>query len=92
VNNLLTIKEAAAICKCSPNTLSKAIDEGRLKVIRITSSKKGRRIDPSDLQEFINQCRTRIQITDIKYISGHADITSSLDELLRPKRKRVKSN
>ena len=92
MNNLLTIKEAAEICSVSSWTIGKAIDEGRLNVVNISPSKKGRRIDPSDLQEFINQCRSIKQSMVIRSTLDQESITSSLDELLKTKRKRAKSN
>jgi excisionase family DNA binding protein len=55
---LLTIEEAAAYLRVDPKTVYRLINANELKAVLV-----GRvyRIDPSDLQEFVNNSKIKVQ-------------------------------
>jgi len=50
---LLTIPETAKKLSSCPRTVHRLIDSGKLPVVEITPSRRGRRINPSDLKQFM---------------------------------------
>ena len=55
--DLLTIQEAADRLRCSTKTIRRAIDAGRLRVVRLGESARSDRIHPDDLAAFVNVSR-----------------------------------
>lgn len=55
---LLTVSEVAAYLGCSVGNVYALIDAGELPVIAVGKS-RGYRIDPRDLDEFLNRRKTR---------------------------------
>lgn len=60
VEKLLTLRQAAEQCECSPKTLRRAIDAGDLVAVRLGSSSKSDRIHPGDLQRYWQLRRTGV--------------------------------
>ena len=60
---LLTFREAAQQCECSPRMLRRQADSGELATVRLGSSAKSDRIHPADLAAFIAR-RRRCQSTN----------------------------
>lgn len=58
VEKLLTLRQAAEQCECSPKTLRRAIDAGDLVAVRLGSSSKSDRIHPADLEKYRQLRRT----------------------------------
>jgi excisionase family DNA binding protein len=52
-DEFLTVGEVAAALRCSPRTVLRVIDEGRLPAVRV--SERIRRVGRSDLREFIGK-------------------------------------
>jgi excisionase family DNA binding protein len=51
---LLTVREAAVVLRCSATNVYSLIDNGELPFVRVGNA-KGYRIDPRDIDEFIQQ-------------------------------------
>lgn len=53
-NPLLTVREAAALLRCSATNVYSLIDSGEIPVVRVGNA-KGYRIDPRDIDAFIQK-------------------------------------
>lgn len=86
---LLTIRNAAECLRISPRTVRRLVAQGELPVIRLTKTVKGDRIDPADLEEFIERQRWRVAPISLGPGHGHlgrapVDVEAELDRILGP--------
>jgi excisionase family DNA binding protein len=82
---LLTIGETAELLSVSTKTVHRLIDNGKLRIIAVTNSRRGARVDPEDIQSFINEnkkCQSRNEANRGK--SQPTIEAGELERLLRP--------